>query len=279
MKNIHTASVVKNIFLLPLVIIVCYPIAWLVSASFKSNAEIFTSLSLIPKSFTTEGYVNALKGIGQHRFSTFMKNSLMLTIPTVAFTLVSSSLVAYGFSRFEFSGKKVWFGIMLATMMLPNTIIMIPRYILFMNLQWLNSYRPFYALALFAANPFFTYLLIQFFRGIPLQLDESAHLDGCTPRKILSCIILPLSKAPLVSVALFQFLWTWNDFNNPLIYINTVKTYPLSLGLRLAIDSDSAIGWNKVLAMTILSMLPCIILFFIFQKSFVEGIAKTGLKG
>lgn len=268
-----------QLFLFTAAVIVAYPMIWLFTASFKENGEIFSSLSLIPKHFTLEGYSEGWKGSGQNSFAVFFRNSFILVLPTVAMTILSSCLVAYGFSRFEFPHKKALFAIMISTMMLPNTIIMIPRYILFMKFGWLNSYKPFYALALFAANPFFTFLLVQFFRGIPKQLDESAYLDGCSRRVILWKIILPLAKTPIVSAGLFQFMWTWNDFSNALIYIDRVKFYPVSLGLRLAIDAEAAISWNKVIAMTIVSMLPCVILFLFLQKYFVEGIAKTGIKG
>jgi oligogalacturonide transport system permease protein len=268
-----------TILLVVIAFVMCYPLIWLITASFKDNAEIFSSLSLLPKNPTFEGYINGFKGIGRMPFSKFFLNSCLLAVPTVLFTILSSVMVAYGFSRFNVPMKAFLQTLMISTMMLPNAIIMIPRYILFMNLGWLNSYRPFYALALFATNPFFAYLLIQFFRGIPTQLDESAFLDGCTKRAILARIIIPLAKAPIVSVGLFQFLWTWNDFLNALIYINSVKLYPVSLGLRLAIDGDATVGWNKVIAMTIMSMLPCVLLFFAFQRSFVEGIAKSGIKG
>jgi oligogalacturonide transport system permease protein len=268
-----------KIILFILAVIVSYPFLWLFTASFKGNAEIFVSPGLFPQHFTVEGYINGWKGIGDTTFTVFINNSFWLVIPTVLLTVVSSCLVAYGFARCEFPLKKFWIAIMISTMMLPNTIIMIPRYILFKNFGWLDSYQPFFALAALAANPFFTYLLVQFFRGIPVEMDESAFMDGCTRRGILLRIIMPLAKTPIVSVVLFQFMWTWNDFVNPLIYVNSAKLYPISLGLRLAIDSESAISWNKIIAMSVVSMLPCVALFLSMQKYFVEGIATSGLKG
>ena len=162
--------------------------------------------------------------------------------------------------------------------MLPNTVVMIPRYVLFNKMNILNSYLPFYLMAAFAVNPFFTYLLIQFFRGIPSELDEAAYIDGAGKLQILIRIILPLAKAPIVSAALFQTVWTWNDFFNPLLYIDQVKKYPVSLGLRLAIDADSAVNWNSIIAMSCVSMAPVILLFLFLQKYFVQGIATTGIK-
>ena len=255
-----------------------YPLLWLFLAAFKENTEIFTSVSLLPNSFTLQGFISGWKSTAAIPFSVFLMNSCKMVVPTVLLTLLSASLVAYGFSRFEFRGKKLLFTVMLSTMMLPNTVIMIPRYILFNRFGWLNSYIPFYIMAAMASNPFFTYLLVQFFRGIPTTLDEAAYMDGAGKWQILIKIILPLAKAPIVSALLFQTVWTWNDFFNPLLYIDRVKSYPVSLGLRLAIDADSAVNWNSIIAMTCVSLLPVIILFLCMQKYFVQGIATTGMK-
>ena len=259
-------------------VIVGYPLLWLFFSSFKENAEIFTSVKLFPENFTLDGFINGWKSTAAVPFSTFLINSCKLVIPTVLLTVVSAVLVAYGFCRFEFKGRKVLMMAMLSTMMLPNTVVMIPRYILFNDFNWLNSYIPFYAMAAFAVNPFFTYLLIQFFRGIPMDLDEAAYIDGAGKWQILVKVILPLSKAPIVSAALFQTVWTWNDFFNPLLYIDRVTKYPVSLGLRLAIDADSVVNWNSIIAMSCVSMLPVIVLFICLQKYFVQGIATTGIK-
>ncbi len=256
-----------------------YPILWLIFSSFKPSAEIFASVRLLPKSFTFSGYVEGWRSTSQLPFSTYLLNSAKLVIPTVLLTCVSSVLVAYGFSRFSFPGKRAWFLVMISTLMLPNTILMIPRYILFKNLNVLNSYVPFYLQAAFATNPFFSYLLIQFFRGIPHELDESATIDGCGRMRILVSIILPLARTPIISVALFQTMWTWNDFFNALIYIDTVKMYPVSLGLRLAIDADTAVNWSKIVAMTVVSIAPLILMFLFLQRYFVAGIATSGIKG
>lgn len=169
--------------------------------------------------------------------------------------------------------------LMISTLMLPNTIIIIPRYILFRNLGWLNTYLPFIVPAIFACYPFFIFMLVQFIRGLPRELDESAIMDGCSSMGILVRILVPLCKPALFSVGLFQFMWTWNDFFNSLIYINSVKKYTVSLGLRMTLDTQSVINWNQIMAMSSLTMVPCIWLFFFAQKYFVEGIATSGLKG
>lgn len=267
------------IFITALAIAIGYPILWLFLSSFKENAEIFTSVKLMPEHFTFDGYIKGWNSTAAVPFSTFLLNSCKMVFPTVFLTVGSACIVAYGFSRFEFTGKKILFTIMISTMMLPNTVVMIPRYILFNKFGWLNSYIPFYVMAALAVNPFFTYLLIQFFRGIPKELDEAAYIDGAGKWRILTGVIIPLSKAPIVSAALFQTVWTWNDFFNPLLYIDRVKYYPVSLGLRLAIDADSVVNWNSIIAMSCISLVPVVVMFLSMQKYFTQGVASFGLKG
>jgi ABC-type glycerol-3-phosphate transport system permease component len=158
-------------------------------------------------------------------------------------------------------------------------LIIIPRYTIFRSPNVLDSYWPFYLTAIFACYPFFTYMLIQFLRGLPRDLDESAYIDGCGTFKTFTNILLPLLKPSLFSAGLFQFLWTYNDYFNSLIYINTVKKYTISLALRLSLDAENVVQWNKVMAMSCVAVLPVVVLFFCCQKYFVDGIATTGLKG
>jgi oligogalacturonide transport system permease protein len=266
------------IFLILLGIVMVYPLLWLIASSFKTNKEIFTSISIIPTSFIFDAYIDGWKGSGQYTFAVFFKNTFLLVIPTVLFTIVSSLTVGYGFTRFDFPMKKGLFGLMVATLMLPNAIIMIPRYILFRDFDWLNTYLPFYIPAILATNSFFNFMMVQFLRGIPQELDESATIDGCGPYTILSKIIVPLAKPAIFSAGIFQFIWTWNDFTNALIYINSVKKYPVALGLRMSIDV-SGVNWNNLMAMSVLAMFFPIAFFFLAQKYFVEGIATVGIKG
>ena len=202
-----------------------------------------------------------------------------MTIITTLFTVLSSAIVAYGFARYQFPGKKILFGILIATLMLPGAVVMIPRYAMFNKLGLVDTYWPFYLQGLLSENSFFVFMLIQFIRGLPRELDESAYLDGCSDLKVFVKILVPLMKPALFSAGLFQFMWTYNDYTNVLIYINSVKKYTLSLALRLSLDAESVVQWNKVMAMSFLSILPLIILFFAAQKYFVEGIATSGLKG
>lgn len=257
-----------------------YPLLWMLGASFKQNDEIFASLSLVPqKEWVWTAYRDGWNGIGNATFSLFFVNTFRMVIPTVIFTLVSSTMVAYGFARFRFPGKKLLFTFMIATLMLPNAVIMIPKYILFRNLGWLDSYKPCIIPSIFASSAFLVFMLLQFFRGLPRELDESARIDGCGSMRILVQILVPLCKPALFSAGLFQFIWTWNDFFNVLVYINSVPKYTLALGLRMTLDTQGDVAWNEIMAMSVVSILPCVVLFFSTQKYFVEGIATTGMKG
>lgn len=256
-----------------------YPLIWLFLSAFKPNNEIFGSVDLLPKNVVWDAFYNGWKGSGQFSFGVFFVNTFELVIPVVAFTLISSTLVAYGFARFKFPLKKILFTLMISTLMLPNAVIIIPRYILFKNFDWLNSYLPFTIPALFACYPFFIFMLVQFFRGLPRDLDESATIDGCNSFTILVRILLPLCKPALFSAGIFQFIWTWNDFFNSMIYINSVKKYTVALGLRMSLDTTTAANWNEIMAMSVIAIIPCVLIFFFAQKYFVEGIATTGIKG
>ncbi|ADY12195.1 carbohydrate ABC transporter permease [Sphaerochaeta globosa] len=279
--NIHKkrSNAITYLFLSLMGFVMIYPLIWLFFSSFKSNKEIFTSLKMLPEVWNFSGYVQGWKGTGQFSFGYFLLNTFKMVLPTVVVTMASSTLVAYGFARFNFKGKGLLFALMLSTMMLPNAVLIIPRYLLFRDFGWLDSYKPFIIPQLFAFTAFFNYMMIQFIRGIPRELDESAKMDGLGSFRILVLIILPLCKSALFSVFIFQFMWTWNDFFNPLIYINSIANYPVSLALRMSIDAQAAIEWNKILAMSFVSIIPVVALFFSAQKYFVEGIATTGLKG
>lgn len=276
------APILRHVFLIAVGIVLIYPVIFMFFASFKESNEIFASASLFPKEYLLSNYVNGWKSnaTASITFTNFYINTFMLVIPVVFFSVVSCSLVAYGFGRFDFPFKKILFPLMIATLMLPNTVIIIPRFMLFNRLNWLDSYLPFIVPAIFACYPFFIFMIVQFLRGIPRSLDESAKIDGCNSLQIFVSILVPLMKPALFSAGLFQFLWTWNDFYNQLIFINSPKKYTLALGLRLAIDSSTeAVKWNEVMAMSVCSIAPLIILFFLCQRYFVDGIATSGIKG
>ena len=280
-KKSQTKVFISYILLILLAIVMIYPLIWMISAIFKTNEEILgaNSLKLIPENPVFDAIKNGWEGSGQYTFSTFIINTFEIVIPSVLFTALSSTVVAYGFARFNFKGKKLLFTIMLSTLMLPETVLLVPRYMLFKNIGWLNTYKPFIVPALLGCYPFFTFMLVQFFRGIPKELDESAEMDGCNSLVILIKVLLPLCTPSIISVIVFQFVWRWNDFLNVLIYISSVAKYPVALALRMSMDNAAAFNWNQIIAMSMVAILPPTILFFCAQKYFVEGITTSGLKG
>ena len=274
-----SSSFAKNFILIFFGFIMIYPLIWMFFGTFKTNNDLLGSTALWPKEFIWTSYRDGWTNAGQFTYGRFFINSIMMVAPTVLFTIISSAVTGYGFARFEFPFKKYLFGIMISTMMLPNAVMVIPKFIIFNNLGWTNSYKPFVIPAAFATGSFFIFLMIQFYRGLPRALDEAATIDGCGTFGVFIYILLPLTKPAIISVTIFQFIWTWNDFYNSLIYINSVSKFTVPLALRMTMDITSeAVAWNRVLAMAVLSMIPCIVLFFCCQKYFVEGIATTGIK-
>lgn len=265
-------------FLVLLAAVMLYPLIWMLFASFKNNSEIFKA-SLLPAEWTLAGYRNGWAGSGQYTYTTFFKNTFLMVLPMVLFTVLSASFVGFGFARFRFVGKKFFFALMMGCMMLPNAVMIIPRYIMFRDMGWLDSYLPFIVPCIFGGGSFFIFMFIQFFRGIPRELDESAYVDGCSSFMVYSKIIMPLAKPAIFSAMTFQFMWSWNDFMGPLLYINKVSRYPLSLALRMSMDVNMSVSWNNIIAMALLSIMPLVLVFFVAQKYFVEGVAATGIKG
>ena len=260
-------------------LVLLYPIIWMFFSTFKSNEDIFGSTRLLPSVWHFENYVEGWKGSSRLTYTTFFINTFKLVVPTTLLTVASACLAAYAFARFDFPCKGLLFSVLIGLMMLPGAVVIIPRYLLYNQFHWIDTYMPFYIPALLCCNSFFPYMLIQFLRGIPRELDESAYIDGCSTFRTLVSILLPLMKPALFSAGLFQFLWTYNDYFNSLIFISSQKMYPISLALRMSLDSESVVNWGKVMAMAFVAVLPVMLLFFAAQKYFVEGIATSGLKG
>lgn len=261
-------------------LIMLYPLVWMVMSSFKPTNTIFqTAGSLIPENFTLENYINGWKGFAKVTFSTFLKNSLFISIVATIGTVLSSAVVAYGFARFQFKGKKLLFSAMLLSMMLPAQVLMIPQYLWFQKLGWVGSYKPLIIPYCFAIQGFFVYLISNFISGIPKELDEAAKIDGCSYVSIFTKIILPLIKPALVTSSIFSFMWRWDDFLSALLYVNKSIRYPVSLALKLFCDPGSSSDYGAMFAMASLSILPSVLIFIFFQRYLVEGISTSGLKG
>lgn len=260
-------------------LVMIYPMIWMVGASFKSNnAEIFSSIGFIPKNPTLDGYISGWNS-EPYSFSVFMLNTYKFVIPKVIGTIISATVTAYGFSRFKFKGQGFLFGLCMATLFLPQVVLNVPQYLLFSKFNWLNSYLPIVLPSFLAVDTYFVFMLVQFMRSIPRELEEAAEIDGCNSLQRLWYVIVPMVKPSMVSCALFQFMWSSNDFMGPLIYIDSVKKYTASLGLRMFMDAEAGFQWNKVLALSIITILPSLIVFFLAQDQFVEGISAGGVKG
>ena len=206
-------------------------------------------------------------------------NSFVIAVLVAIGNAISCSMAAYAFARLEFKLKRLWFSLMLVSIMLPFHVLIVPQYSLFRSFGWLNSILPLTVPSFLATESFFIFLMVQFIRGIPRELDQAAALDGSGPIRTYWSIILPLSKPALVTTAIFSFIWAWNDFFSPLIYLNSVENYTVSLGLRLFLDSTNASSWGPMFAMASLALAPIFVFFLIFQRLIVEGISTTGIRG
>lgn len=272
-------SMVYHLFVGLLGLGMLYPILWMVAASFKESSEIWTNVgSLLPETLHFENYTNGWKGIGGITFTTYYKNSFIYAGFGTVFQVAASAVVAYGFARVDFAGKKIWFTLMLATLMLPDQVRMIPQYIVFDRLGWINTFYPL-LLPRLGGAPFFIFMIVQFIRGIPNELDEAALIDGCSKGGVFFRIILPQLKPAIITATIFSFYWTWDDFMTPFIYMTRPELHTVSVALRSFSDPASATDWGAIFAMSSLSLLPVFIIFIFFQRYLVEGIATTGLKG
>ena len=276
----HVVSLAVRYLLLSVVgFIMLYPLIWLIGASFKTNAEIFSSPGFIPRNPTFQGYIEGWKTSTAYTFATFFWNTFLIIAPKVIGTAISCTAVAYGFARFDFPGKKILFASLIATLLLPNVVTRIPQYLLFRDIGWLDTFLPLWVPSALAGDAFFVFMLVQFLRAIPRDMEEAARVDGASTWQTLIFVVVPLLTPALISVCLFQFMWSMNDFLGPLIYISSVDKYPVSLALKLSIDATEAFEWNRILAMSVLALTPSLVVFFIAQKYFIEGISAGGVKG
>lgn len=278
-RNQRISAIVRYVILAGVGFLMLYPLIWLVGASFKTNAEIFASPGFIPANPTTDGFVNAWQTTNEYNFLHFFINTMQIIIPKVIGTAISATLVAYGFARFDFPFKKTLFATVIATLLLPNVVTRIPQYLLFRDLGWLDSYLPLWVPSALAGDAFFVFMLIQFLRAIPRDMEEAARVDGANTFQTLVFIVIPMLAPAIISVCLFQFMWSMNDFLGPLIYVSSVENYPVSLALRLSLDLTEAFHWNQILAMSVMTLAPSLLVFFVAQRFFIEGISTGGVKG
>jgi multiple sugar transport system permease protein len=283
-NNMKTGTIARHtlthLFIIALGLLMIYPIVWMIVSSFKPNNMIFSDPGIIPKAVTFDNYISGWKGYAGTSFGSFFINSLMMVAVAIVGNLISCTMAAYAFARLEFTGRRFWFAVVLGTLMLPGQVTLVPRYILFNTFGWVGSYLPIVVPKFLATDAFFVFLLVQFMRSIPKEIEEAAIIDGCGKVGVFLRIIVPLSSPAMVTTALFTFLWTWDDFFSHLLYLTTPDTFTVSRALRTFVgDAGAVSNWGGALAMATLSIIPAFILFFSLQKYFVRGISTTGLKG
>ncbi len=283
-NSMKTSTVVRHtlthLFIIVLGLFMIYPVIWMIVSSFKPNNMIFSDPGIIPKVVTLENYMTGWKGYAGTSFGRFFANSLLMCAVAILGNLITCTMAAYAFGRLKFAGRDFWFAVMMITLMLPAHVTLVPRYILFNTFGWVGSYLPILAPKFLATDAFFVFLLVQFIRSLPKELDEAATIDGCGKVGVFLRIIVPLASPALVTMALFTFLWTWDDFFNHLLYLTRPETFSVSRALRTFVgDAGAVSNWGGALAMATLSMIPSFILFFSLQKYFVQGITTTGIKG
>ena len=260
------------------VIVMIYPLVWLVGASFKPENQIFTTIDPIPWHFTLGNYFSGWTATGTS-FTTYLANSATISVCVVVGNIVSCSLAAYAFARLDFAFRKLWFGLMLGTLMLPFQATMIPQYTIFYRLNWVNTFLPLVVPQFLALDAFFIFLLVQFIRGIPRQLDEAAAIDGAGHVRIFFSVILPLLRPALLTTGVLTFIWTFNDFLRQLVYLSDKTRYTVPLGLNSFIDRASGSSYGGMLAMSVVTLVPTVVVFLLCQKRLVDGVANSGIKG
>ena len=259
-------------------LLMLYPLFWMLSSSFKPNAEIFVTVgNLIPETFTTENYLNGWRGFAGLSFGVYFRNSLIVATLSSLGAVISSAMVGFGLARLHFPGRNAWFVAMIVTMMLPGQVMMIPRFVLFNKMGWVGTFLPLTVPAFFG-SAFDIFLVMQFIRGIPRDLDEAARIDGCSWYGIFVYILIPMIIPALVTVGILTFINAWGDFMGSLLYLNEPSMYTVAYALKLFSDSAGT-DFGATFAMSVLSLVPILIIFFFFQKQLVEGISTQGLKG
>lgn len=270
-------SFVKHLLLIALGVLMLYPLLWMLSSSVKPDDAIFREPGLIPQNWELSNYTVGWDAL-LHPFSHYLINSFVIVLGSVLGNLISCALAAYAFARLNFRLRPLWFAVMLLTIMLPIHVVIVPQYVLFSELGWINTFLPLIVPKFLATDAFFVFLMVQFFRGIPRELDEAARLDGAGHLRIFFQVMMPLALPALATTAIFTFIWTWNDFFSQLIFLTNPDKYTVPVALRSFVDSTGASSWGSLFAMSIVSLVPVFLVFLFGQKYLVKGIATTGIK-
>lgn len=273
----NPSKLMMHVLLIAGALVMMYPLLWMISSSLKPSEIIFRDLSLIPAEFTLQNYIEGWDALS-FPFWVYFINSTFVTVMGVIGNVLTCSLTAYAFARLNFKFKRIWFALMLMTIMLPYHVTLVPQYILFNELGWVNTYAPLIVPHFLATDAFFIFLNVQFIRSISSELDEAAKVDGANAFQIYWKIILPLSKPALATTAIFTFIWKWDDFFSHLLYISDQSMYTIPLALRSFVDASASSNYGALFAMSILSLVPVFIFFIVAQRAIVEGISTTGFK-
>lgn len=272
-------TVIWFIGLIIVTAVVLYPLVWLFLSTFKPNSEFGQNPGLFPNAPTIDNYVKISEGIAGVPMWRFFLNSFVLAASAVVGTVLSSALAAYAFARVQFKGLGVLFAAMIGTLLLPFHVVIIPQYIIFNQLGWVDTFIPLILPKFLATEAFFVFLLVQFIRQMPRDMDEAARIDGAGHLRIFWSIILPLIKPALITCAIFAFIWAWNDFLGPLLYLTSPENYPLPIALRLYNDQTSTSDYGATVTASFVALLPVLLFFVVFQRFLVDGVATQGLKG
>ncbi|MGW4792436.1 carbohydrate ABC transporter permease [Nonomuraea sp. NPDC004297] len=267
----------KHLLLCLIGALLIYPLLWLISSSVKPDELIFRDLSLWPAQFDFSHYAAGWTAL-DYPFEVYLFNSMLIVALSIVGNLLSCSMAAYAFARLEFAGRKLFFALMLGTLMLPGHVLLVPQYIIFSHLGWLDTYLPLVVPTFLASNAFFIFLMVQFMRALPRELDEAARIDGCGPFRIFWRIVVPLCMPAFATTAIFTFINTWNEFFSPLLYLTDAELYTVPLALRQFMDAEGKNSWGQMFAMSVVSLAPIVGFFIAGQKYLVRGIATTGLK-
>jgi multiple sugar transport system permease protein len=270
-------QIIRHVGLMAAAIVMSYPLLWLIASAFKPEDQIFNNLNLFPTDWVFSNFSEGWTAL-RVSFTRFYMNSLIIAAGAVIGNLLACSLTAFAFARLEFRFKRLWFTLMMGTLMLPYHVTLVPQYILFLKLGWVNTFLPLIVPRFLAVDAFFVFLMVQFFRGIPREIDEAAVMDGCGPWRIYWRIMLPLSTPVLATAAIFSFIFTWDDFLGPLIYLSNMRDYTVPLALRAFVDATGVSRFGQLFAMSSLSLVPVFLVFLAFQRLIIRGVALGALK-
>ncbi|TQJ30065.1 carbohydrate ABC transporter permease [Microbacterium sp. SLBN-146] len=272
-------TVVWFVVLIAITAVVLYPLVWLLFSTFKPNSEFGSNLGLLPDAPTVDNYIKVMEGIAGVPMWRFFANSLIIAVGTVIGTVFSASLAAYAFGRIQFKGLGIFFAAMIGTLLLPFHVVIIPQYLIFNQLDLIDTFVPLLLPKFLATEAFFVFLLVQFIRQLPRDMDEAARIDGAGHIRIFWSVILPLIKPALITCAIFAFIWSWNDFLGPLLYLTSPDNYPLPIALRLYNDQTSTSDYGATVTASFIALIPVLLFFLVFQRFLVNGVATQGLKG